>query len=91
MVLPTGECIHTGFGRFANAKTTNVNRWGVGPYLDGIFTQSNLGIVTKMTMWLVPLPKYFQTFNCIVKDTSLLERLLQEIQILVMQGNPKGK
>lgn len=28
VVLPTGECIHTGFGRFANAQAARVNRCG---------------------------------------------------------------
>src|SRR5205807_553690 len=30
-VLPNGECIHTGFGRFANAKASGAYRAGVGP------------------------------------------------------------
>lgn len=80
VVLPTGECVHTGFGRFANAKTTSVSLWGVGPYLDGIFTQSNLGIVTKMTTWLMPIPKYFQSFVCIINDIFHFETILDTIQ-----------
>lgn len=36
VVLPTGECIHTGFGRFPGAKTASLHRWGVGPYTDGL-------------------------------------------------------
>jgi 4-cresol dehydrogenase (hydroxylating) flavoprotein subunit len=86
VVLPTGECIHTGFGRFANAQTTHVGRWGVGPYLDGIFTQSNLGIVTQMTVWLLPIPKYHQTFGCIVEDNADLAALLDSVQTLMLQG-----
>ncbi len=86
VVLPTGECIHTGFGRFANAKATQISRWGIGPYLDGIFTQSNLGIVTKMTIWLMPIPKYFQVFTCFISDSSLLEGLIDTLQTLILQG-----
>ncbi|MCA1992637.1 MAG: FAD-binding oxidoreductase [Coleofasciculus sp. S288] len=90
VVLPTGECVHTGFGRFANAKTTAVSRWGVGPYLDGIFTQSNLGIVTKMTMWLMPIPKYFQEFICVINDSYRLEKLIDTLQELVLQETIKS-
>ncbi|WP_066384612.1 MULTISPECIES: FAD-binding oxidoreductase [unclassified Anabaena] len=86
VVLPTGELIHTGFGRFAHAKTTPVSRWGVGPSLDGIFAQSNWGIVTQMTVWLTPLPKYYQSFNCVVKDDDSLEKVLDIIQQLMLQG-----
>nr|WP_248277648.1 FAD-binding oxidoreductase [Brasilonema sp. UFV-L1] len=89
VVLPTGELIHTGFGRFANAKTTPVSRWGVGPSVDGIFAQSNLGIVTQMTVWLTPIPKYYLSFNCIVKDHSRLQQLIDIIQQLILQGTIK--
>ena len=89
VVLPTGDLIHTGFGRFAHAKTTPVSRWGVGPSLDGIFAQSNLGIVTQMTVWLTPIPKYYQSFSCIVKDSSRLEKLIDIIQQLILQGTIK--
>jgi 4-cresol dehydrogenase (hydroxylating) len=62
VVLPTGECIDTGFSRFPNTRTGALSRWGVGPSLDGLFTQSNLGIVTRMSVWLMPAPEYFQAF-----------------------------
>ena len=90
VILPTGECIHTGFGRFANASTKAVHRWGVGPALDGLFTQSNLGIVTKMTVWLSPVPKYFQVFQCIIQDVSYLSNVLDRVQPLILQDIIKG-
>jgi 4-cresol dehydrogenase (hydroxylating) len=62
VVLPTGECIETGFGRFPNTRTGSLSRWGLGPSLDGLFSQSNLGIVTRMSVWLMPAPEYFQAF-----------------------------
>jgi len=62
VILPTGECIKTGFGSLPGAKAAPVYRWGVGPVLDGLFTQSNLGIVTRMTIWLMPAPEYTQAF-----------------------------
>lgn len=86
MVLPTGECVNTGFGRFSNSKATKVDRWGVGPYFDGIFVQSNLGVVTKMTVWLTPKPKYVQDFTCIMKHSSSLETMIDTLQRLVLEG-----
>ena len=59
VVLPNGDCIETGFGRFGNSRVAAVSRWGVGPALDGLFTQSNLGIVTRMTVWLMPAPERY--------------------------------
>lgn len=86
VILPTGECVHTGFGRFANAKATQVARCGVGPYLEGIFTQSNLGIVTKMTLWLTPIPKHFQTFFYSLEQDSQLEALIDTLRDFRLSG-----
>lgn len=62
VVLPDGEVVETGYARFAGAKAGPLYRWGVGPVLDGLFSQSNLGVVTRMTLWLMPKPEYFQAF-----------------------------
>ncbi len=62
ILLPNGEVVETGFSRFAGSKASEAYRWGVGPSLDGLFSQSNLGIVTRMTIWLMPAPEYFQAF-----------------------------
>jgi 4-cresol dehydrogenase (hydroxylating) len=86
VVLPTGDVVHTGFGRFPGAKTAKLHRWGVGPYLDGLFAQSNLGIVTEMTMWLAPRPDYFQSCFFGVDDESLLEGLIDALQSLMLRG-----
>lgn len=86
VVLPTGETIRTGFGRFVGARTSAATHWGVGPALDGLFLQSNLGIVIRMTFWLHPRPRCFQTFNCVVPDTTALPALIDAIQPLVLRG-----
>jgi len=39
------------------AETGYLHKWGVGPYLDGLFTQGNFGIVTEMTIALAPKPE----------------------------------
>ena len=86
VVLPTGDSIHTGFGRFDNAKATPIHRWGVGPVLDGLFTQSNLGIVTQMTFWLLPKPAYFQVFAYSIADERKLTPLMDALRTLMLQG-----
>ena len=86
VVLPTSECIHTGFNRFENPQAGAVNRWGVGPYFDGLFTQSNLGIVTQMTLWLMPYPKYFQAFFYSIDRDSNLEALIDTLRRLKLEG-----
>ena len=65
VVLPNGEVVRTGMGSMPDATTAtgSANTWqlfpyGFGPYHDGIFTQSNFGIVTKMGLWLVRIPVF---------------------------------
>jgi hypothetical protein len=43
VVLGTGEVLRTGFGQYPQARTTHLYPYGIGPYLDGLFTQSNFG------------------------------------------------
>lgn len=70
VVLPTGELIETGSARFPNSLTAAVSRCSVGPALDGLFSQSNLGVVTRMSIWLMPEPPAFEAFffRCTASD-----------------------
>ncbi|MCK6487453.1 MAG: FAD-binding protein [Planctomycetes bacterium] len=56
VVLADGSVHDTGFAGLPRAKAATVYKWGVGPSLDGLFTQSNLGIITRATVWLMPRP-----------------------------------
>ncbi|PKF54297.1 FAD-linked oxidase [Alteromonadales bacterium alter-6D02] len=80
VVLPSGEIINTGFSRFDNAHAASTYKWGVGAYVDGLFTQSNFGIVTKLTLWLMPKPQYFQAFYIMVEHDNQLEELIDTLQ-----------
>jgi 4-cresol dehydrogenase (hydroxylating) len=43
-------------GALPGAKTWQEYKTGFGPWIDGIFSQSNFGVVTKMGFWLMPEP-----------------------------------
>lgn len=62
VVLADGQVLRTGMGGIENSNSWQVFKWGYGPYLDGIFTQSNYGIVTKMGFWLMPEPPVYKPF-----------------------------
>lgn len=57
VVLANGEVVRTGMGALPSAQTWQQFKYGVGPFMDGIFSQSNFGIVTKMGFWLYPEPE----------------------------------
>jgi 4-cresol dehydrogenase (hydroxylating) len=86
VVLPTGDCIDTGFGRFAGTKARSLSRWGVGPSLDGLFSQSNFGIVTRMTVWLMPAPEHFEAFFFVCKSEEGLAPIVDALRPLRMNG-----
>ncbi len=57
VVLANGQVVRTGMGAIPNSKLWLQTKYGPGPLLDGIFSQSNFGIVTKMGFWLMPEPE----------------------------------
>ena len=84
VVLGTGEVLHTGFGHYPGAKTTHLYPYGIGPYLDGIFTQSNFGIVTRLGLWLQPIPESFCPYIVLFdEDKDLLDAIapLRELRL----------
>lgn len=85
VVLPNGEVIETGAARFPDCQTAAVNRWGLGPSLDGIFTQSNLGIVTRMSILLMPAPEVFEAFFFPCDAPDALAALIEALRPLRMQ------
>ena len=65
VVLASGEVLRTGMGAMTGSKAWQLYRHGFGPSAEGLFMQSNLGIVTKMGLWLMPAPECFRV--CEVK------------------------
>ena len=61
VVLANGEVVRTGMGALPNSKSWQHNRWGYGPWVDGLFRQGNMGVVTKMGFYLMPRPEALQT------------------------------
>ena len=59
IVLADGEILRTGMGGLPGAKTWQQYKFGYGPSLDGLFKQSNYGVVTKMGFWLFPEPEAY--------------------------------
>jgi 4-cresol dehydrogenase (hydroxylating) len=59
VVLGDGEIVRTGMGAAPGSKTWQQNKWGYGPWVDGLFRQGNMGVVTKMGFWLMPRPEAY--------------------------------
>ena len=86
IVLPSGECIQTGYTRFSESKVGKLTRWGIGPHLDGLFSQSNFGVVTRMSFWLQARPDRFQSVLFTVRNMSHLNLVIDNLNQLQAQG-----
>jgi len=85
VVLPTGEIITTGGGT-ADLRTRHVHKWGVGPYFEGIFSQSNLGVVTRAGIWLMPQPECFNSFVFELHDEQHFAAVVDAFRRLALDG-----
>jgi 4-cresol dehydrogenase (hydroxylating) len=76
VVLGTGEQLRTGFwGEPESGRQVHHYRYGTGPYLDGLFTQSNLGIVTAAVVNLVPVQESMRMLMFSLPDPRLAEAI----------------
>lgn len=90
VVLPNGDLLATGFGQYDNAKAVGVYRWGVGPHYDGLFTQSNLGVIVEAVIWLMPAPEYMQFFSCRIERDEDLPALIELLRPLRLDGTVRS-
>ena len=59
VVTGAGDLVRTGMGALPGSQTWQQYKYGYGPYIDGMFSQSNFGVVTKMGIWLMPEPEAY--------------------------------
>ena len=83
-VLPSGEIMRTGGGP-EGCKTWHTHKWGVGPYVEGLFSQSNFGVVTKAGVWLLPKPEAFASFTFDLAREEDLPKLVDIIRELALR------
>jgi glycolate oxidase/4-cresol dehydrogenase (hydroxylating) len=82
VVLPRGDIIRTGTGQLGGTKTWQIFKWGYGPYLDGLFTASNFGIVTKLGLWLMPEPPAYEPMGIIFDNPNDIDRIIETLRPL---------
>src|ERR1022692_85764 len=83
IVLANGELMRTGMGALPGARTWQQYKSGFGPWIDGMFSQSNFGVVTKMGFWLMPEPDAYLSGTVVVPrhdDLIPLVRILTYLE-----------
>lgn len=85
VVLADGSVVRTGFGAYGATRLGHAHKGGVGPALDGLFTQSSLGVVTELGLWLSPRPAREEIFWLSCEDEQL-PALIDRLRPLRMRG-----
>jgi 4-cresol dehydrogenase (hydroxylating) len=89
VVLANGEVIQTGAAP-PDSPAWHTFKWGAGPYLEGLFSQSNFGIVTRAGIWLMPEPEAFEAFFCEIKHKESLPAVVDSMRRLALAGALRG-
>ena len=90
VVLADGEVVRTGMGALPNAKSWQHYKWGHGPWVDGLFRQGNMGIVTKMGFYLMPRPEAYISGTVQVYREEDVVALLDTLNLLENQHVVNG-
>jgi hypothetical protein len=70
VVLPDGDIVRTGQFAMSGNPSAHLTKFSFGPSIDGLFLQSNLGVVTKMGIHMTPQP---QAYMACTFDMPVLE------------------
>lgn len=91
VVLPDGSLMRTGMWALEDSPLAHVFKGGFGPNIDQLFSQSNLGIVVRAGIWLMPWPEVFVSGSITVDEVEGLPNLIDTIADLrrqeILQNN----
>ncbi|MGV2951402.1 FAD-binding oxidoreductase [Glutamicibacter sp. AGC46] len=91
VVMPDGDLVRTGMGAMDGTELGPIFQGGFGPTLDGLFTQSNYGVVTQVGLWLMPAPHTYVNGDIFVDNEAHLPQLIDILTALrreeIIQNN----
>jgi 4-cresol dehydrogenase (hydroxylating) len=86
VVLPGGEIYESYARAFDTAGAAQAFKWGTGPYFDGMFAQSNLGVVVDASIALQPKPERSGGLFFALDGNPDVEVVTSEIRTLLTDG-----
>ena len=82
VVLADGTVIDTGMSALSNSRTSHLYKYGCGPWVDGMFTQTNYGIVTKVGIWLMHEPPGYRPYMVTFQNDDDLDPITEAVRPL---------
>ncbi len=87
VVLADGNIVNTGaVSKDGTKGGAHLYKWGVGPYVEGLFSQSNFGIVTRAGIWLMRKPEDYVLFSLNIEDNVALAKCMDTVRELMLSG-----
>jgi 4-cresol dehydrogenase (hydroxylating) len=84
-VLANGEIYRTLLSELGATDVAHAFKWGVGPYVDGLFAQGAFGIVTRLTLALAPRPRRVQAFLFRLAEDAMLETAVDAVREILQR------
>lgn len=84
-VLADGSLYRSALREAGGEELARLFKWGVGPYLSGLFTQSGFGIVTRVSIALAPRPEAAKVCLFSLADEALLEPAVERVRRLLTE------
>jgi 4-cresol dehydrogenase (hydroxylating) len=86
VVLANGEVLQTGYGIFGDGQLAEVDSFGVGPVVSGLFSQSGFGILTEATIFLAHAPESSAVVSIGFNNVDLLTEKINVVKELRMKN-----
>jgi 4-cresol dehydrogenase (hydroxylating) len=90
VVTATGEVLRTGMGAMSGNAAWHTYKRSFGPSIDTLFMQSNMGIVTKMGLWMLPAPEVFMPVWARLWNEDDLEPAIDVLRGLRLERTIEG-
>jgi FAD/FMN-containing dehydrogenase len=79
-VLPDGSLYQSLLADGGGEEIDRAYKWGVGPYLDGLFSQGGFGLVTQASFILAPKPELTTMFFFRPRPDVTLDELMAKLR-----------
>lgn len=79
-ILADGSHYRSQLSELGGAEVDRLFKWGLGPYLDGLFTQGSFGVVVRMTIALAPAPESVTAFFFKVRRDEDLDAIIPAVR-----------
>ena len=86
VILANGELLRTGLGAMDGNPAWPLYKYAFGPSLDGLFMQSNFGVVTKIGVWLMPAPEQFAVVEFMFQREEDIVPIIDTLRPLRLDG-----